>query len=299
MGDQQPKPIYKYMLHGKVHGGILFYDINKIGKSIEKIHPEVGDIVSIDFPDEKNREKYEITECFDKQLTQDGISPLLHKYIWKCKARRYSNMHEDMEQSLGDERIEEKQTFDNLVKSDIISKLSIYKNNEDSVYGGYENKDLKPHDTEVKEYIKTQTENLQYLDGNELMHIHTFGNKSKLATDGYQLIFTTSTGQQCILNTTKKHIVKEAVFPSNHRFLKATDNKVVFSDITGTAYEIATDDPLEKFALQSIYESSVKNDEVNKNNDMFYKFKNTKTVLFSVFDKLFVRFQNGAVHQLI
>ena len=24
--------------------------------------------------DENNREKYEITECFDKQLTQDGIS---------------------------------------------------------------------------------------------------------------------------------------------------------------------------------------------------------------------------------
>jgi hypothetical protein len=60
---------YKYILNGKIHGNVLFYDINSLGKYIEKIHPEVGDIVSIDFPDENNREKYEITECFDKQLT--------------------------------------------------------------------------------------------------------------------------------------------------------------------------------------------------------------------------------------
>ena len=60
---------YKYILNGKIHGNVLFYDIKSLGKYIEKIHPSVGDIVTIDFPDEKNREKYEITECFDKQLT--------------------------------------------------------------------------------------------------------------------------------------------------------------------------------------------------------------------------------------
>jgi len=61
----------------------------------------------IDFPDKNNMEKYEITECFDKQLTQDGISPLLHKYIWKCKARKYVNSYENTIQSEGDERVAE------------------------------------------------------------------------------------------------------------------------------------------------------------------------------------------------
>jgi len=56
----------KSILNGKLHGSILFYDLNKIGKYLDKIHPEVGDVVTIDFPDENNREQYEITDAFDK-----------------------------------------------------------------------------------------------------------------------------------------------------------------------------------------------------------------------------------------
>jgi hypothetical protein len=57
---------FKYILNGKIHGNILFFDVTSLGKYAEMIHPTVGDIVAIDFPDENNREKYEITECFDK-----------------------------------------------------------------------------------------------------------------------------------------------------------------------------------------------------------------------------------------
>ena len=46
----------KCILKGKLHGTMLFYDIASIGKYVELIHPEVGDLVVIDFPDEKNRE---------------------------------------------------------------------------------------------------------------------------------------------------------------------------------------------------------------------------------------------------
>lgn len=91
IGDTDPR----YMLSGYVHGSVLFFDLDRMGKYCEKIRPDVGDIVALDFPDENNREKYEITECLDKQLTQDGLNPLLHKYIWKCKARRYINSHEE------------------------------------------------------------------------------------------------------------------------------------------------------------------------------------------------------------
>jgi hypothetical protein len=54
------------MLSGYTHGSILFFDIDRLGKYGEKIRPDVGDIVALDFPDENNREKYEITECLDK-----------------------------------------------------------------------------------------------------------------------------------------------------------------------------------------------------------------------------------------
>lgn len=60
---------YRYLLRGKTHGSVLFFDLDQLGKYAELTHPSVGDIVEIDFPDENNREKYEITDCFDKQLT--------------------------------------------------------------------------------------------------------------------------------------------------------------------------------------------------------------------------------------
>ena len=93
---------------------MLFYDTDALGKYAEMIHPMVGDVVEIDFPDEKSREKYEITECFDRQISQDGINPLLHKYIWKCKARRYVNAGEEgaPPASEADERIEEMHRLD-------------------------------------------------------------------------------------------------------------------------------------------------------------------------------------------
>ena len=64
--DKFHDPGVRYVLRGKLHGSILFYDLNKIGKYLDLIHPEVGDIITIDFPDENNREQYEITDCYDK-----------------------------------------------------------------------------------------------------------------------------------------------------------------------------------------------------------------------------------------
>ena len=43
---------YSNVLSGYVHGSVLFYDIDMLGKYVEMIHPSVGDIVEIDFPDD-------------------------------------------------------------------------------------------------------------------------------------------------------------------------------------------------------------------------------------------------------
>ena len=45
-------------LLGKLHGSVLFFDIDSVGKYIEKLHPMVGDIVEIDFPTDEDREKF-------------------------------------------------------------------------------------------------------------------------------------------------------------------------------------------------------------------------------------------------
>ena len=43
---------------GKLHGSVLFFDIDSVGKYTEKLHPMVGDIVEIDFPTDEDREKF-------------------------------------------------------------------------------------------------------------------------------------------------------------------------------------------------------------------------------------------------
>jgi hypothetical protein len=46
----------KFILSGTLYGSILFHDLTKVGKYLDEIHPDVGDIVTIDFPDEYNRQ---------------------------------------------------------------------------------------------------------------------------------------------------------------------------------------------------------------------------------------------------
>ena len=52
----QSRNKYKYILTGKIHGNVLFYDLNGLEKYATMLHPNVGDIVTIDFPDETSRE---------------------------------------------------------------------------------------------------------------------------------------------------------------------------------------------------------------------------------------------------
>jgi hypothetical protein len=47
---------YKFILHGKLHGGVLFNDTFKIGKYMDKIHPDVGDVITIGFPNQNSRQ---------------------------------------------------------------------------------------------------------------------------------------------------------------------------------------------------------------------------------------------------
>lgn len=187
---------HESILSGYVHGSVLFYDIDMLGKYVELIRPMVGDIVEIDFPDDKNREKYEITECYDKQLTQDGINPLLHKYIWKCKARRYTNSYEEnTPQTEADDRVDEMHKYNSAVDEEVAEAVSMYDTlsgnvKEDAVYGGY--------DGLIDEYDKQAPgpyhEKYDFIDDGTAIDLIRFSIGSRLVTNGYDLLFMTSDG---------------------------------------------------------------------------------------------------------
>ena len=291
-------PKYKYILSGKIHGNVLFYDVNELGKYIEKIHPAVGDIVTIDFPDENNRERYEITDCFDKQLTQDGISPLLHKYIWKCKARRYANTYEDAGYNEADERLQEKLDYDALVKEEVAKKISLYEDGEDAAYGGYE----LERDS-VKNYDKQDVRNIQHVEyeglpEGHLIDIHKFECGSKLCTDGYALVFVTADDDAYVVTTDDKELtVRDAVFECGVKWLKATKDQIRFVNIEGTSFQLAFNEDAanaEDLNLDSLYDVTVEANNINKTGESFIKFNGCKTYMFATADSLYAKLENNS-----
>lgn len=309
------------VLSGYVHGSILFYDVDKLGKYVDLIRPAVGDIVEIDFPDDRNREKYEITDCFDKQLTQDGISPLLHKYIWKCKARRYINSYEDnTPQSEADDRIEEINKYNQAIDDTVSKDISMYDNvgkrevdafnevsghykklvdvNEDAAYGGY--------DGVTDEYDKQTPgpyyEKYDFIDDGTAVDLIRFGIGSRILTNGYDLLFMTVNKDFYQIATNSIVLPsQQCMFEQNLRWLKATDSQIVFINVEGESTSIACDYEATKgeieVCLNSLYDKTLDDDKprslddvrlnrlddapFNKNYQNFYKFKGTRTYLWS------------------
>ena len=307
--DEFRQQTFKNILIGKIHGSILFFDLNQIGKYIDKIHPEVGDIVEIDFPDDKNRERYEITDCYDKSLQQDGISPLLHKYIWKCKAKRYVSSYEDSGLPLNeaDERLDEKIKYDEAVEEEVTRKISLYDEGDQEAYGGY--------DGVIAEYDKMKPnpytqEKYDYLNDGTCLDIMRFGSGSRLVTNGYDLIFVTaSTGEQSgdgyIVALSQEDLpVKDAFFECGLRWLKASNEKIVFINIEGEAITIAEDEIATKgqiqLCLNDLNEKSLDVGEINSNGENFLKFKGTRSYLWSDGKHLFAKLQsNKQLYKLV
>lgn len=318
IGEVNPR----YMLSGYVHGSVLFFDLDRMGKYGERIRPDVGDIVELDFPDENNREKYEITECLDKQLTQDGINPLLHKYIWRCKARRYINSYEEgaPADNEADARFDERRKYDAVVDEQVAESVSKYDYidenkgiKEDAVYGGYE----YPEDKYDKQEIGVvEHRKYDFISGGQLEDIAEFECGTKLVTDGYQLIFIVMSGQidpytgeprpegYVIAGCDHEPVVNEAVAEHGMRWLKATNEQLVFVNVNGQSTIIAKTDDLPPDELQinlnSLYDATVSRDKpVNGKRGNFYKFRGTRTVVWSTPDGLYVRFAGGEFHQVI
>lgn len=289
---------FKFYLVGKLHGSVLFYDTDALGKYAELIHPMVGDVVEIDFPDEKSREKYEITECFDRQISQDGINPLLHKYIWKCKARRYVNAGEEgaPPASEADERIEEMHRLDQTISEEVAEDVSLYPDQEDAAYGGYDG----VIDRYDKDAPKPTHEKYDFIDDGTAVDIHRFACGSKLVTNGYELLFIDGGGDAYQITTNSLELpYKNALIEQDLRWLKASDSCVAFINIEGESTRIAVDYEATngelELCLNDLHAKSLDTTgkQTNKDFDNFFKFKGTRTYMWATRDALFVKLQSN------
>lgn len=290
--------IFKFYLVGKLHGSVLFYDTDMLGKYAETIHPMVGDVIEIDFPDDKNREKYEITECFDRQISQDGINPLLHKYIWKCKARRYVNAGEEgaPPNSEADDRIGEMHKFDQTTSEEVAEEVSLYPDQEDAAYGGYDG----VIDRYDKDAPKPTHEKYDFIDDGTAVDIHRFACGSKLVTNGYELLFIDGKGDAYQITTNSLELpYKHALVEQDLRWLKASDSCVAFINIEGESTRIAVDYEATngelELCLNDLHAKSLDTTgkQTNKDFDNFFKFKGTRTYMWATRDALFVKLESN------
>jgi hypothetical protein len=124
---------------GTLSGSLDYYSLEEVSEYFHYIRPKVGDIVQIDFPGTTDNEQYEITDAYDKDLSNDGINPLLHKYIWKCAALRRTPSYENIEETenAAEEFIsilKEKQ----YVSDKIVDQIEDYSDDVDEIYGGFD-----------------------------------------------------------------------------------------------------------------------------------------------------------------
>jgi len=134
-------------------------------------------------------------------------------------------------------------------------------------------------------------------------------------TNGYELVFVRRgavdpyTGESqpeglVVAGCDHKPVVESALYEHGIRWLKATNTQVVFVNIEGQATIIAKAEGLPpdrlQISLNSLYDATIEYDKgINGKICNFYKFRGTRTVLWSTQDGLFVKFANGEFEQLI
>ena len=299
-------------LLGKLHGSVLFFDIDQLSKYTDKIYPMVGDIVEIDFPTTEDREKFQITECFDKQLTPESLSPLLHKFVWKCKAVRYTDSYEEgtPHEAEADKRIEEFRNYDDVVQEEVAKKVSMYdklgnsEKTEDDVYGGY-NGVVKGYDKNVPDLVTH--DKFDFIDDGSAITLMQFGAGSKLVTTGYELLFIDDedNAYQIACNDKTPVPSKMLVAEQHLKWLKATDSSLVFVNIEGVVTSIAVDFAARQNDIEICLEDlNVKTlddaADINIESENFYKFKNTRTWILGTGKHLYCKLaSNKQLYTLI
>jgi hypothetical protein len=292
--------IERSILSGYLHGGVLFRDLTQMGKYRDLIHPEVGDIVTIDFPNDHSREQYEITECADRNLASDGISPLLHKYIWKCKARRYINCKENFPETNEDnERWKEGIELINNAEEKLHEDKTISMYDEtadDDIYGGYER---EPTVWDKEAVSKPKKREYQRIREGETISLHVFADGNSLETDGYELFYVVK-GVGAVKLTLVETVdtIRENYVASGIDYIKSTNDALFFVNFDNRVQKLCEDPDITEgeiqLCLNSLLDTTIKTHEPNSDGEFFYKFSNSNTILISLEDNLYCRLGNKA-----
>lgn len=265
-------------------GTVLYSDLDLALKHSTKIKPNVGDIVRIDFPGGEQLEEYEINEVFSRRpTTNEGVNPLLGKYIWKCKASRRIASYE----TIANTDIQNENATEDLMdvikktqhdKINTFNEIHDYSNtSDDEVYGGYDAASALVLDPD--RYVTSLV-----LSGSSL--IKDFNNNTSLLTDGDDLYFQDEDVYTNITNNVSGNTYNEFNFPisvDNVMYLKIKYGNIYFTDDT-----IANETKITNYSYinkkeQYSFDYILKNvnSKYNLNNHSSYVFKSDKFALFS------------------
>jgi hypothetical protein len=105
------------------------------------VAPQVGDFIRITFGD-GTTEDYTFTKVTDRDLQNDGISPFLGKFVWKCDFTRKKFSHEDVPSGSIAREQEENDFLNDVItiqddKSDDHYDYDVETDADDDVYGGF------------------------------------------------------------------------------------------------------------------------------------------------------------------
>lgn len=174
---------------------------------------------------------------------------------------------------------------------------------EDYAYGGYDGVVDKYDKQDVR--IAKKLEKYEFAYGMETIDVMKFGCGSRLVTDGYDLVFITKKGDAYAAAQNGQPPSGQPMRESCIKWIKATDQSVVFVNVCGDACILAFDDTQVprgiEISLEDIYNKTVEASiPANTANDNFIKFRNTRTILFATEDSLYAKLaSNGKAYRIV
>lgn len=294
-GDVATAAYFKYSINedrsytGTLYATVLYYDLKTVSKFAQNIHPEVGDVISLDTS--FGPQIYEITDSNNQNLTNTGINPLVHKYIWKCEATRRIASHDNGPMSEGMIQAHENLLKETISRNSYSNALEAYPDDSDLIYGGFKGNTYQESSNSSGDTGITWDESISYTDNN-IVNIFNFTNGSKLITDGYNLYFKNINDQITKISTFSEPTEDIDKLPVNLRYLKADAGNIYFQNILGDYIKLVGSSDMSDYNID-IANISYDNSDLNSPDMNFYKFSNCKTILFASQFNLFAKLENN------
>lgn len=301
----------------KLYGGILYSDFFEDEEVVNKIHPNPGDVIEINYhTNDMDVEQYEITEVISrKPIAQDGISPMLGKCVFKCAAVRRIASHEESIPTTDDtKKAADAQKDYSKKRADAINTHHDWDNPAESyksnVYGGYAKADayfetvsgnLSAHLDQIFDYDQWKYDwPDSTLTSSGRYDICDFTDGTKLCTDGVNLMWESVSGDERSLTTIEPSSVhiENGEIP-NMMYIRVTNGQIVYNtadlntSVELTHFENPSPDTFQYF------ENFAYKDVGYVNNDGYYIFRNNR-IAFNSFDgKVLVAFDGRSREQYL